>query len=289
MQRRARILWTPCIRLFAIAAFTLMVLSVAASPPARATDLLAKSRRTGVVVTGTSNDAPLFYIDPKAHAAAGVLPDVLREFFRREGINVRFQVVTMPFASLVPALQSGRIELIGDSIAATPAREKVVDFTRVTFYNPEALDVPKGNPKNLHSLADLCGHKAGTYEGTTYLALLKSVNKACPAGKRIEIQQYPTIQDVFADLSAGRLDAGVVDASLSAYALKQNPSLGFELVSDYKSPDKLQSGNAFAVAKGNLDFVKAFNTTYAAMLQDGTAARIFRKWGLTPTDVFLKP
>ncbi len=103
------------------------------------------------------------------------------------------------------------------------------------------------------------------------------------------MKQYPTIQNVFADLSAGRLDAAVVDGSLSAYALRQNPSLNFELVADYKPEDKVSTGCAFAVAKGDTGFVDAFNTSYAAMKADGTAARLFEKWGLTPTAFFLNP
>jgi len=264
------------------------LLLIAGAMPARAEDLLARIKATKVLTIGTSNDAPLSYVSPSTHKALGALPDVLREFLRRQGIDARIEVTAMPFSSLLPALQSGRIEMMGDAMYIRPARAKIVDFTHVVFYNPEALDVPRGNPKNLHSLAELCGHSAGTYEGTTYAELLKSASAACPAGKRIDIKLYPTIQNVFADLNAGRLDAAVVDASLSAYALKQNPSLGFELVADYKPQSKATSDCAFAVAKGNSDFLNAFNTTYAAMLKDGTAAKIFAKWGLTPTDFFLK-
>lgn len=271
----------------AIAAAAMLVLSLAA--PARAEDLLAKIKTTKVLTIGTSNDAPLSYVSPTTHEALGALPDVIREFLRREGIDAKLEVTAMPFASLLPALQSQRIEMMGDAMYIRPARAKIVDFTDVVFYNPEALDVPKGNPKNLHSLMDLCGHSAGSYQGTTYIDLLKSTSRACPAGKKIDIKQYPTIQNVFADLNAGRIDAAVVDASLSAYALKENPSLGFELVADYKPESKTTSDCAFAVAKGNPEFLKAFNTTYAEMLKDGTAAKIFAKWGLTPTDFFLKP
>ena len=271
----------------ALAAAALLVVSLAV--PARAADLLATVKAQKVLVIGTSNDAPLSYVSPGGNEALGALPDVLREFLRREGIDARIAVTAMPFASLLPALQSGRIELMGDAMYIRPARAKIVDFSDVVFYNPESLDVPKGNPKNLHSLADLCGHTAGTYEGTTYVDLLKSASAACPAGKPIDIEQYPTIQNVFADLNAGRLDAAVVDASLSAYAIKENPALGFELVADYKPESKATSDCAFAIAKGSPAFLAAFNTTYAAMLKDGTAAKIFAKWGLEPTDFFLKP
>lgn len=270
------------------AGLAMAALSGCLTTPAKAQDLLQKIRQSGVLSIGTSNDAPLSYVQG-GDQAAGALPDILREFLKREGINGRVEVTAMPFASLIPAIESGRIGLIGDAMYIRPERQKLIDFTMVTFYNPESLDVAKGNPKNLHSLADLCGHNAGTYEGTTYADLLKHTNASCPAGKAINIQLYPTIQNVFADLAAGRLDAAVVDASLSAYALKQNPSLDFELVPDYRPLDKDTSGCAFGVAKGNSAFVDAFNKDYEAMKKDGTAAAIFTKWGLTPTAFFLNP
>jgi len=196
-------------------------------------------------------------------------------------------MVAMPFSSLIPALTSGRIDLIGDAMYATPARQKIIDFTDITFFNPESLDVAAGNPDKLHSLADLCGHSAGSYEGTAFIDELNKASAACPSGKHIDIHQYPTIGDVFSDLSAGRLDAAVVDSSLSAYALKQNPALSFELVGDYKPEGRQGTGCAFGVAKGSADFVTAFNKAYTAMLADGSAAAIFTKWGLTPTAFFL--
>lgn len=256
--------------------------------PASAEDLLQKIRQSKVLSIGTSNDAPLSYVQGSSEAV-GVLPDILREFLKREGIDARLEVTAMPFASLIPSIQSDRISLIGDAMYIRPERQKVIDFTMITFYNPESLDVSKGNPKNLHSLADLCGHSPGTYEGTTYADLLKRTNASCPAGKPMKIQLYPTIQNVFADLAAGRIDAAVVDASLSAYALKQNPVLNFELVADYRPLDKETSGCAFGLAKGNSAFLAAFNKDYEAMKQDGTAATILTKWGLTPTGFFLNP
>ena len=258
-------------------------------PAANAADLLSKIKQSGVLVIGTSNDAPLSYIDASTKQAAGVLPDILREFLKRENIKASIEVQAMPFASLIPAVQSNRIDLMGDAMYIRPARQQVMDFTDVVFYNPESLDVPKGNPLKLHSLADLCGHAAGSYEGTVYIDMLKKQSAACPAGKSIDVKQYPTIQNVFADLAAGRLDAAVVDGSLSAYAIKQNPGLNFELVGDYKPEDKVSTGCAFAVSKGDTAFVDAFNKTYAAMKQDGTAAQLFEKWGLTPTSFFLNP
>ena len=263
------------------------LLLLCAGRAAWADDLLSTLKGKGEITIGTSNDAPLSFIDSKTKAPAGVLPDVLAAALVRMGVKAEIRVVAMPFGSLIPALTSGRIDMIGDAIYATAARKQVVDFTDTTFYNPESLDVAKGNPGQLHALKDLCGKAAGTYEGTTYVDSLRKASAACPAGHPVDIHQYPTIQNVFADLSAGRLDAAVVDSSLSAYALKENPALSFELVGDYVPEDRRGSGCAFGVAKGSPAFLAAFDRAYSGMLADGTAAGIFAKWGLTPTAFFL--
>lgn len=273
-------------RFIAALAFSAMM-STAALVQAHAADLLSTVKQSHVLTIGTSNDAPLSYVDSQSKAALGALPDLLRAAFPRMGVKADVHIVAMPFSSLIPALTAGRIDMIGDGMYATAKRRQVIDFTSTTFYNPEALDVAKGNPDNLHQLSDLCGRSAGTYEGTTYVDQLKQASSACPSGKRIDIHLYPTIQNVFADLSAGRLNAAVVDSSLSAYALKQNAALSFELVGDYKPADKAGDACAFGVAKGNEAFLAAFNKAYAGMLADGTAAKIFTKWGLTPTSFFL--
>ena len=115
--------------------------------PSSAADLLDEVRSKGELLIGTSNDAPLSFVDPQTQQAAGVLPDILREFLVRAGVKAELRVVAMPFNSLIPSIQSSRIQLIGDAMYVRPARREVVDFTVVTFYNPESLDVVPGNPK----------------------------------------------------------------------------------------------------------------------------------------------
>jgi polar amino acid transport system substrate-binding protein len=255
-----------------------------------AADLLDTVRSSHVLSIGTSNDAPLSYIDSKTNEATGVLPDILREVLKRENISAKLDVVAMPFASLIPAVQSGRIELMGDAMYVRPARAKIMDFSDGIFFNPESFDVAKGNPKKLHKIADLCGNSVGTYEGTVYVDMLKKAAGTCPADKKLDVHLYPTIQNTFADLSTGRIDAAVVDSTLSAYALQQNKALNFELVSDYVPEDKADTICAFGVLKDSSPkFLAAFNKHYATMKTDGTAAKLFEKWGLTPTDFFLKP
>ena len=272
-----------------LAAVTLLFALATSTTNGWAGDLLDDAKANHELVVGTSDEAPLSFIESKTHEGSGALIDILREFLKREGIEAKLSVVAMPFASLIPSVQSERIQIMGDAMYVRPQRRELMDFTDGIFFNPESLDVKAGNPAKLHKLSDLCGHSAGSYQGTAYVDMLKKAATACPADKALDIHTYPTIQLVFADLSAGRIDAALVDSSLSAYALKQTPALGFELVADFVPEDKPDTLCAFGVARGkNTKFLAAFNKQYAAMLADGTAAKLFAKYGLTPTDFFLK-
>ncbi len=274
-----------------MAAVMAMAATQAGTASAVAEDLLDTIKTSHALSVGTSDDAPLSYIDSKTHEGAGVLLDVLKEVLKREGLQeTKVTVTAMPFASLIPSVQSGRIELMGDAMYIRPARKQQMDFTDGIFFNPESLDVAKGNPLKLHKMSDLCGHSAGTYQGTVYVDMLKKVAAACPADAKMDVHTYPTVQNVFGDLAAGRLDAGLVDSTLAAYALVQTPGLGFELVADYVPEGKADTLCAFGIAKDTSPkFLAAFNKDYAAMMADGTAAKLFKNAGLEPTDFFLKP
>jgi polar amino acid transport system substrate-binding protein len=179
----------------------------------------------------------------------------------------------------------------GSTWLATPSfptekRKQLVDFTDILFYNSEALIVRKGNPKGIHKLGDLAGKSAGSYEGTVWIDWLNDLNKQ---GAKIEAKAYPTPTELIADVAAGRLDGGLVDAVLAAYAVKQNPNLGIELVTDYQPREKVSNAVALAVRKDSGDLREALNGTLAAMKADGSLDRVFEKYGLVPPSYYLKP
>jgi polar amino acid transport system substrate-binding protein len=249
-------------------------------------DLLKTVAQNHQLIIGTSNDPPWSYVT-KSGQANGVIPDMLRKFLKDQGVDATIKSIAMPFQSLIPSITSGRIQLIGDAMYATPERAKQVTFTRVIFYNPEALVVRKANPDHVSKLADLCGKTGGTYQGTVWVNTLQQASAKCPNGKKIEVKQYATIYDVMSDTSAGRLTAGLIDSSIAAYAVSKNPNLGIELSPGYRPPDKAADDNALAVSKSNASFVKTFDAWYAKAAAEGYTKRLFAQWGLTPTAYWL--
>lgn len=277
-------------RVPAVAVATLLagagLLSACGSSSSAGDDLVGNIKSAKVLTIGTSNDAPWSSINSSGRAI-GIIPDILREYLKRAGLaNVTIDATAMPFDSLIPSIKSGRIELIGDAIYNTPVRDKQVQFTSTTFYNTEALVVAKGNPKHISSIAGLCGKVGATYKGTSWVQNLEDAGSKCSSGS-ITVKTYDTVYEVMQDISDGRVDGGLIDSSIAAYAISKNPNLNIELAPGYVPLSRADSDNAFAVSLNDKTFTASFNKIYAEMLADGTVAKIFEEDGLTPAKIWL--
>jgi len=246
---------------------------------------LARIKSTGKLTVGLSSGAPIGFVDASG-TPMGVTVDICNEFIKREGIET-LEVFHMPFSSEIPALLSNRIDLACDTFYRTEERKQVVDFSDVLFFNVETIIVKKGNPKNIHKLEDLAGNSGGSYEGTVWIDWLNDLNSK--SNLNVTVKSYPSPTELYADVSAGRADAGIIDAVLAGYALKQNPELDFEIVTDYVPRDKAGNAVAMPIRKGDTDLRDALNKTIAEMKSDGTMEKVFQEWGLVPTSLYLNP
>ncbi|HEV2358985.1 MAG TPA: transporter substrate-binding domain-containing protein [bacterium] len=229
-----------------------------------------------------ASDFPWTYQDPKTHEFAGIDVDVLRDAVRRLGISkVSIQLVAPD--AMVPTLLSNRGDVIGDNIHENPKRLKVIAFTGPAYWYGGGVAVFKGNPKSVHSWADLSGKVVSTYRGTFYQPILE-------ARKDIkEIKLYTTSEAEFADLSAGRIDVAVDDFMKIKQVIKNNPGLNIELT-DVRIPPAQELGYArYALRKQDVDLNSALSRALEEMRADGTIMKFIVKGGLPASYVFNYP
>lgn len=94
--------------------------------------------------------------------------------------GVEFEHVAVTGASRIPALQTGKADLVISSLSFTPERAKVIDFSLAYAVLRTVVAAPK--TVTLKSLGDLDGKTVGTVRGTTHDAAL---TKRGPTGMKL--------------------------------------------------------------------------------------------------------
>ncbi|WP_179403145.1 substrate-binding periplasmic protein [Burkholderia guangdongensis] len=220
-------------------------------------------------VGATPSAVPFNYLDPQTNTLKGVMIDIANEVGKEVGFKP--DIVPIPFTSLVPALQTGKIQIIASAFARTPARAEAVDFTDVVVSYGEGLMVPANDTTPYRSFADLRNKTVGVQIGTAYVDPIKA------AGGFKEVKMYDTMADMARDIALGRLDAAFGDGPVVAYQVRQIGTK-VRLVSTYKPV--IATNIALAVKKGDTAMVAKLNAAIAKLRQDGKLNAILAKWGV---------
>jgi polar amino acid transport system substrate-binding protein len=140
---------------------------------------------------------PFTYVDASGQLQ-GFEIDLMRALCER--MQAECEIVTMEFDGIVPALNEGKIDAIATSMTITPKRKEVVDFSD-KYYTPrrqfitcldEAID--DVSPEALKDRV------IGVQTGTSPHQYLTDLYPES------ELKLYKSMDDVYPDLVAGRID-----------------------------------------------------------------------------------
>jgi len=191
------------------------------------------------------------------------------------GIN-NVKVETVTWDGLVPGVNSGRFDMVGDSINYTADRAKIVSFSFPNYYYAETLVVKKGNPLNLHQMKDLVGHTVGTLLGSNYATYLQGV-------PGINIQTYQDWQQMLPQLNIGRVDAVMYDQPVMAATILDHPDWTLEVVDDYQPAAIKNPANysRYVFRQKDIALMSAFDAAIQWLEVNGKMKDILTKWGLS--------
>lgn len=216
---------------------------------------------------------PVNYVDPDTGERTGWNTDIVLAALKHAGID-KIEYVEGPWDSMVPGLQSGRFDLLASDVHVTPERVEIIDFSTPAFWYGDALFVPAGNPAGVDSWETLAGKTVGVGLGTNYADWLQ---------KRTDLKElktYKDVQQMAADLMAGRVDAVISEDSNFTGYLAANPDLPIENVSGYVPQSDLSDWTRFGIRKGENDFNNVFSRALTEMIINGEMLAILQKYGL---------
>jgi polar amino acid transport system substrate-binding protein len=123
------------------------------------------ARRSDTLVVGMDLGYPPFETIDAAGQPAGVSVDLARALGKSLGREVRIE--NIPFVGLIPALKSGRIDLIISSMTDTSERRESVSFSDPYLTTGIALLVGKNSPAKSAADLDQPGRVVAVRQGTT--------------------------------------------------------------------------------------------------------------------------
>jgi polar amino acid transport system substrate-binding protein len=104
---------------------------------ASASPVIDRIQEQGELVVGTAGNMPPLNMTTKEGELIGYEVDLARAMARAMGVRAKLEVI--PFAELLPALQSGKIDLILSNMTITPGRNLKVAFVGPYFTSGKAF------------------------------------------------------------------------------------------------------------------------------------------------------
>ncbi len=200
--------------------------------------------------------------------------DLLNEIGKRAGFTPEYQNVT--FDGIINGLRNNQYDVAISSMTITPERAKRIDFSDPYFNADQSLLVP--SDAGVGSVDDLGDATVGVQIGTP--GEIKA-NEFKDQGKITgEVRTFDTIEDAFAALNNGQIDAIINDLPVSQDEV--NGSDG-----DLEIAQVIATGEQYGIAfPKDSDLRKDVNEALAEIKEDGTYEEIYKKWiGRAPEEI----
>ncbi|MFZ3186300.1 MAG: ABC transporter substrate-binding protein [Pseudomonas sp.] len=190
-------------------------------------------------------------------------------------MQVKCVWIEQEFDGLIPALKVRKFDAVLSSMNITEERLKSVDFSK-KYYNSPARLVMKAGTEIINPLLDLQGKKVGVQRASIYDRYATEV--FAPAG--IEVVRYASQNEIFLDLTSGRVDTTLADAvNIDDGFLKTDAGKGFALVGPTVSdPKYFGEGAGIAVRKGDKALADKFSAAIAAIRANGKYQEVQGKY-----------
>ena len=216
-------------------------------------EVLNRITENGKLIMLTNAAFPPYEYRLSDGTIAGVDADLAQAIADKLGVEL--EIVDMEFDSLIPALLSGKGDVVAAGVTITPERLASVDFSDTYADAKQLIIVPKEGA-TVSGEDDLAGKNLGVQLGTTGDLLATDIEGAT-------VSQYKSGLEAAMDLQNGRLDAVILDMLPAQNIVAQNDDL---VVIDMDSTDEQY---AVAVAKNNADFLDVINGVIAQLSEDG--------------------
>lgn len=244
-------------------------------------DALKEAKDSKSVNVGFANERPYAYKD--GDELVGEAPAISGYIFDKIG-GIKLEPRLFDFGSLIPALNSGRVDVVTAGMFITPERCQQALFGNPEYIATTALLVKKGNPEGLSDFESVAKKKSAK------LAVMNGAVEVEQAkGAGVPESQLQVVADQQGGLDAvksGRADAFAL-TSISLRALVKADS-SVELAEPFIPvvDGKEQVGAGAAVfRKGDEELRDAYNAELKKLIESGKWLDLVKQYGFTEAEM----
>jgi len=235
------------------------------SAPAQSAAPAAPVAATKIVVGLDDNFPPMGFRDEKNNLV-GFDIDLAREAAKRLGAEVEFKPID--WNAKEAELGGKRVDALWNGLTITEKRKEQIAFTTPYLENRQIVIVVAASP--IKTKADLAGKVVGLQEGSS---AVEAVEKDAVAKSIKSLKKFGDNVAALMDLSAGRLDALVVDEVVGRYYIAKKPN-EYAVLDEHFGTEEYGVG----VRKDDAELLGKLQKAMDEMKKDGSAARISTQW-----------
>ena len=221
---------------------------------------------SGIVVGLDDNFPPMGFRDEK-NTLVGFDIDLAKEAGKRLGVEVKFKPID--WNAKEAELNGKRVDVLWNGLTITEARKDKILFTAPYLENRQIIVVL--DKSAVKTKAELKDKVLGVQDGSS---AIEAVQKDAVTAKSIkELKKFGDNVTALMDLSAGRLDALVVDEVVGRYYTARKPG-------EYRVLDENFGTEDYGVGtrKEDTDLMSKIQKAIDDMKKDGSAAAISTQW-----------
>jgi len=182
-----------------------------------------------------------------------------------EKLGMELKIEDMAFDSIIPAVQSGKIDFGAAGMTVTEDRLANVDFTDSYYTGRQVIIVAEDNTEILGP-DELAGKKIGVQQGTT-----GDIYASDEFGDE-NIERYSKGMEAVQALSQGKVDAVIIDDQPAQTFVSENEGLKL-LDTEYAEEEY-----AMCFKKGNEELLEKVNAAIKELKDEGTFDTIVDKY-----------
>ncbi len=234
--------------------------------PSAAAPEPAPAAVTKIIVGLDDNFPPMGFRDEK-NELVGFDIDMAREAAKRMGVEAQFKPID--WSAKEAELSGKRVDALWNGLTITDERKEKIAFTAPYMENHQIIVVAA--PSAIHNKADMAGKVVGAQEGSSAVDAVKKEDAVFKSFK--EFKTFGDNVTALMDLSAGRLEAVVVDEVVGRYYVAKKPE-------EYRVLDENFGTEEYGVGvrKDDTALLEKLDKAMADMKADGTSARIATQW-----------